>query len=178
MRARPPGPVELDLVRGIPFRVKVVDRATGKPIQGALNYFPVSPNDPFERGIMGYAAGGPAAGAFYEAVPDGHTGEYYGAVLPGPGILCFTRADGKGGPKRGDVEPTMLYPDGKDAVTLIRDPASRTSLSAPVPAANDPKLRFAFLGLWQYDAIIALSPGKDAHEIVQEIPLESAGGER
>ena len=110
VEGKAPGPVELDLVRGIPFRVRVVDRATGKPIQGALNYFPVSPNDPFERGIMGYAAGGPTAGAFYESVPDGHTGEYYGAVLPGPGILCFTRADGKGGPKRGDVEPMMLLP--------------------------------------------------------------------
>ena len=99
------GPIELGLTRGIPFRVRVIDKTTSKPIPGSLNYFPVSPNDPFDRGVMGYAAGGPSLGAFYEAVPDGHTGEYYGAVMSGPGILCFTRSDGKGRTKRGDIEP-------------------------------------------------------------------------
>ena len=169
------GPVELQLARGIPFRVKILDAATSKPIPGSLSYFPVSPNDPFERGIMGYAAGGPSSGAFYEAVPDGHTGEYYGAVLHGPGILCFTRADGKGRAKRGDTEPEMFYPDGKQAVRLIRDGANKTSPSVLVPASIDPKLHFAIMGLWQYDAVIAVSPGPGASEFVHEIRLDPAG---
>jgi hypothetical protein len=171
-----PGLLELELTRGIPFRVRVLDAATNKPIPGSLDYFPVDPNDPFERGIMGYAAGGPSAGAFYEALPDGHTGEYYGALLSGPGILCFTRADGKGRGKRGDTEPQMLYPDGKNAVTLLRDPANKISLSAPVPVSMDSKRRSAFIGLWQYDAVIVVSPRAGTKELEHVIRLEQGGG--
>jgi beta-lactamase regulating signal transducer with metallopeptidase domain len=169
------GPIELELTRGIPFRIRVVDESTNKPIPGALNYFPVSPNDPFESGVMGYAAGGPSAGAFYEAVPDGHTGEYYGAVLAGPGILCFTRSDGKGRVKRGDSEPAMFYPDGKEGVSMIRDPTNKTSLSALVPVSMDPKLHYALLGLWQYDAVVAVNPRPGTREVAHEIRLEPGG---
>jgi hypothetical protein len=169
------GPIELELTRGIPFRIRVVDESTDKPILGALNYFPVSPNDPFESGVMGYAAGGPSAGAFYEAVPDGHTGEYYGAVLRGPGILCFTRADGKGRVKRGDSQPAMFYPDGKEGVNMIRDPTNKTSLSALVPVSMDPKLHYALLGLWQYDAVVVVNPRPNAREVAHEIRLDPGG---
>jgi hypothetical protein len=72
----------------------------------------------------------------------------------------------------------MLYPYGKDAVTLIRDPAAKISLSAAVPAANDSKLRFALIGLWQYDAVIAVNPRRDTRELAYEFGLEPAGGSK
>lgn len=170
-----PGPVELELTLGVPFRVKVLDAATNRPISGALSYFPVTPNDPFERGVNGYTAGGPSLGAYYEALPDGRSGEYYGAVLAGPGVLCFTRDDGKGQPKRGGSKPEMFYPDGENAVKLVVNPADKTALSAPVPAGADSKIRFTSLDLRQYDAVIAINPRPGASEVMYEIRLDPAG---
>jgi hypothetical protein len=164
-----PGLVEIGLVRGIPFRIKVVDPATRKSIPGTLSYFPVSPNNPFRRGVMGYSAGGRSLGAFYEAVPDGHTGEFYGAVLPGPGVLCFRRADGKGRPKRGNLEPLMLFPDGKGAITLARDTSGKTIPSALVVIGDDPKPLYGLLDLRQYDAVIAISPEEGTEQITHEV---------
>ena len=47
---------DVEVVRGIPFRVRVLDRETGKPLKGYLSYFPIHPNNPFERGVMGSVA--------------------------------------------------------------------------------------------------------------------------
>ncbi|MGC8639913.1 MAG: hypothetical protein ACP5XB_08575 [Isosphaeraceae bacterium] len=96
-------------------------------------------------------------------------------TLAAPGILCFTRSDGKGREKRGDTEREMFYPDGKEAVKLVRDAANKISLSALVPASTDPQFRFAFLGLWQYDAVIAVSPRPETNEVVHEIRINPAG---
>jgi hypothetical protein len=64
-----PMTADVEFIRGIPFRVRVVDIETGKPLKGSLSYFPISPNNPFERGVMGYVAsaskGSSVCGAFY-----------------------------------------------------------------------------------------------------------------
>ena len=39
---------DVEVVRGISFRVRVLDRETGKPLKGSLVYFPINPNNPFE----------------------------------------------------------------------------------------------------------------------------------
>jgi hypothetical protein len=49
---------DLELVRGIPFRGKVIDRATGKVVDAQVNYYPLYPN-PNVREAPGY---GPANG--------------------------------------------------------------------------------------------------------------------
>ena len=83
---RPSLTADIEFVRGIPFRVRVLDAETGKPLGGALSYFPISPNNPFPRGVTGYVAsasdGGSVCGAFYEADPN-KEGQFLGAVLPG-----------------------------------------------------------------------------------------------
>ena len=90
-KGEPPPPADVELVRGIPFRVRILDVATGKPIRGGISYFPLYPNNPIARGVLGYTAGGGwVAGAFYETSLNGE-GEYRGAVLPGKGVLCFQR---------------------------------------------------------------------------------------
>jgi hypothetical protein len=60
--------------------------------------------------VIGYGAGEEAViGAFYEAGPDS-AGLYRGAVLPGPGILCFNRSDSKGPAKEARSQPALFFP--------------------------------------------------------------------
>jgi protocatechuate 3,4-dioxygenase beta subunit len=88
------GPITADVecIRGIPFRLELTDKATGKPVVAEVTYSPVYPNvwtkkvTAFEpvNGIGDYA------GAFREA-----DGTYSGGVLPGPGAI-FVRIAGHG----------------------------------------------------------------------------------
>ena len=68
-----PVTADVEVVRGIPFRVRVLDRDTGEPLKGALVYYPIKPNSPFERGVMGYTAlvgkGGTAVGGILYFFP-------------------------------------------------------------------------------------------------------------
>ena len=84
-------PIEtiVDCVAGIPMRLKLIDKETGKPVTGAdVAYFPVYPN-PHAREVPGYA---PVRG--YGAFNSGiwqSDGTYLLGVLPGPGGV-FVRA--------------------------------------------------------------------------------------
>ncbi len=104
---------DVEVVRGIPFRVRVLDRETGKPLKGNLSYFPIHPNNPFERGVMGYVGtaskGSSVCGAFYEASPDDQ-GQFHGAVLSGPGLLGFSHPYKPGDESRADRKPIGLLP--------------------------------------------------------------------
>ena len=106
---------DVEVVRGIPFRVRVLDRETGKPLKGYLSYFPIHPNNPFERGVMGYVAtaskGGSVCAAFYEAGPNDE-GQFLGAVLSGPGFLGFSHPYKPGDESRADRKPVVSFPDG------------------------------------------------------------------
>ena len=81
------GPLHADMVlaRGIPFRVRPVDAATGLPVTADVSYYPIYPN-PHYSGSTGYgaAAMGPLSRA--RANPDG---SYSGVALPGPGAICI-----------------------------------------------------------------------------------------
>ena len=86
------GPIEADVecVRGVPFRLKLTDKATGKPVAAEVSYSPVYPNK-WTRDVTGYEPVngiGAYASAFRE--PDG---TYSGGVLPGPGAI-FVRLAG------------------------------------------------------------------------------------
>lgn len=170
------GPVTADLefVRGIPFRVRVLDRQTGKPLQGSLSYFPISPNNPFERGVMGYVAtaseGGMACGAFYEASADDR-GQFHGGVLPGPGFLGFSHPFKPGDEFRADRKPVVSFPDGKRNIKLT--PADPGGPLGFVPILANP-LRWTGLPLGQFDAVIAIDPREDAEVVTYEIRIPPA----
>ena len=167
------GPVTADVefVRGIPFRVRVLDQETGKPLKGSLSYFPISPNNPFERGVMGYVAtaskGGSACGAFYEAGPDDQ-GQYHGGVLPGPGFLGFSHPFRPGDEFRADRKPVVSFPDGKQNVKLT--PADPGGPLGFVPIRSNP-LVWTGLPLGQYDAVIAIDPREGAEVVTYEIRI-------
>jgi beta-lactamase regulating signal transducer with metallopeptidase domain len=166
-----PLPADVEFVRGIPFRVRVLDRETGKPLKGMLSYFPINPNNPFERGVMGYVAtaakGGAACGAFYEAVPDDE-GQFLGAVLPGPGVLGFSHPFKPGDEFRADRNPVVSFPDGMKNVKLT--PNDHGGPLGFVPISSDP-LRWTGLPLGQFDAVIAIDPREGAEVVTYEIRI-------
>jgi beta-lactamase regulating signal transducer with metallopeptidase domain len=169
------GPVtaDVELARGIPFRVRVLDRETGNPLRGTLSYFPISPNNPFERGVMGYVAaaskGGSACGAFYEAGPDDR-GQFHGAVLSGPGFLGFSHPYRPGDESRANRKPVVSFPDGKQNINLT--PADPGGPIAFVPISSA-QLRWTGLPLGQYDAVIAIDPREGAEVVTYEIRIAS-----
>ncbi|HEY2159002.1 MAG TPA: hypothetical protein VGH33_25455, partial [Isosphaeraceae bacterium] len=88
------GPVATDVecIRGIPFRLKLTDKATGKPVVAEVTYSPVYPNK-WTQKVTGFEpvnGVGAYASAFSEA-----DGTYSGGVLPGPGAI-FVRIAGHG----------------------------------------------------------------------------------
>ena len=75
---------DIDCVRGIPFRLRLVDEETGKPVAASVNYQLLHPN-PASRDVPGYdPIGGFGAIGFAHRDADG---TYVGAVLPGPGAI-------------------------------------------------------------------------------------------
>jgi len=165
---------DVELVRGIPFRVRVLDQQTGKPLKGNLSYFPISPNNPFERGVMGYVAtvgrSGSVCGAFYEAAPDDQ-GQFLGAVLAGPGFLGFSHSYRPGDESRADRKPVLSFPDGRKNIKL--DPNDHGGPFAFVPISAEP-IRWTGLPLGQYDAVIAIDPREGAEVVTYEIRIAPA----
>ena len=162
---------DVEVVRGIPFRVRVLDRETGKPLKGYLSYFPIHPNNPFERGVMGSVAtaskGGSVCAAFYEAGPNDE-GQFLGAVLPGPGYLGFSFPFKPGDESRSDLKPVVSFPDGRQNIKLI--PANPGGPFANVPVRAEP-LGWATLPLGQYDAVILIDPHESAEVVTYEIRI-------
>ncbi len=111
------GPITADVecVRGIPFRLKLTDKATGKPVAGEVSYSPVYPNK-WTREVLGFEpinGVGTYGRAFRE--PDG---TYSGGVLPGPGAI-FVRMAGKRY-RPASVDPHEFF-TGKPGGTLETD---------------------------------------------------------
>ncbi len=169
-KGEPPPPADVELVRGIPFRVRILDVATGKPIRGGISYFPLYPNNPIARGVLGYTAGGGwVAGAFYETSLNGE-GEYRGAVLPGKGVLCFQPAGGKWEWKKGERELALFSPDGPDVIKVegVNGPGPFVH-GNPMSRSNPPA--WGGLGLIHYPAVIAINPKEETKEIDYEFKI-------
>jgi hypothetical protein len=168
-----PFTADLEVTRGIPFRVRVLDEKTGKPLKGSLVYYPINPNNPFERGVQGYVSGTSfALGAFYEARADDE-GQFHGAVLSGPGFLGFSHPYRPGDEFRADRKPPVSYPDGKQNVKL-----HPTDLGGPlgfVPIASNP-LNWTGMPLGQFDAVIAIDPREGAEVVTYEIRIPADKG--
>jgi beta-lactamase regulating signal transducer with metallopeptidase domain len=175
--------LDLEYARGIPYRVRVIDQGTGKPLldpatskplQGHISYFPIRPTDPYKRGAFGYSQiqdNGAVAGAFHEAYNVDENGVYRGAVLPGPGVLCFSSPAVVKRKVVTDHEPRFFYPDGKDAVRidLYQNPKSWT-IMVPIRGVTNS----LGIALNMYTAVIAINPKEDAKEVSYEIKLDQA----
>ena len=87
--------VDVDCVPGIPLRLKLTDKETGKTPRGVeVSYWPLYPNS-HVREVPGYAPVR-ASGAYNEgALQD--DGTYLLGVLPGPGAVIVRAAEGSTG---------------------------------------------------------------------------------
>jgi beta-lactamase regulating signal transducer with metallopeptidase domain len=161
---------DLDLFRGIPFRIAVLDATDGKPIRGRLMYFPVYPNDPHRWGSPGYVpAPGTISGALYDTVRD-RDGWYRGAVLPGPGVLCFEAAEGEWTWKKGERETAMFFPDGLGAAEVERSVGGEPFVAIPAPGEGVRGRAMLMLG--SFPAVVAINPKEATRAIVHEIRIK------
>jgi hypothetical protein len=145
------GPIQVDLqlVRGIPFRGKVTDQATGKPVRAVVSYFPIYPNANASA-VPGYGAGG-AIGA-YSSDTTGNDGSFTCVVLPGPGAVTV-RADGNKY-RPACVDPVAFF-HGDPNATLYAY-GNREVLSVTVKGNQ------GMTGMYQeqYQAIVLINPAK------------------
>lgn len=100
--------VEIGLARGIPFRLRLTDGATGGPVRGArVVYRPLHPN-PFVAEALPPDASGPRSQA-----TEGPDGVYRGVALPGPGAIGVENYVDHYGPT--SVDPVAFFLPGKSA---------------------------------------------------------------
>jgi len=105
-------PIQTDVecVPGIPMRLKLIDKDTGKPVTGAdVHYQPVYSNS-HVREVPGYAPV-QSFGAYNSGIAQSD-GTYLLGVLPGPGAVFVRTAMGKYRPAC--VDPNAFFMAGKD----------------------------------------------------------------
>ncbi len=98
------GPIKADVecIRGISYRLKLTDKATGKPVVAEVTYSPVYPNA-WTQKVTGFEPVN-GIGAYASAHREAD-GTYTGGVLPGPGAI-FVRIAGH------DYQPACVDPHG------------------------------------------------------------------
>jgi RNA polymerase sigma factor (sigma-70 family) len=156
-------PIEanVDCVPGIPMRLKLIDKETGKPVTGAdVAYFPVYPN-PHAREVSGYAPVR-GIGAFNSGIWQSD-GTYVLGVLPGPGGVFVRTAETLYRPACVDpgaffkTEAKQIQPGlGGDATiifTVHGDGVAATTQS-------------------QFSAIVLVNPAEDSVPLTAEAVLE------
>lgn len=100
--------VVFDCVRGIPFRLKLVDEA-GKPVEGTVEYHPVAPNPQVDALLSSLQRGNWPVMSRAARRADG---SYEGFVLPGPGAVLVEMPDRR--PWRPAlVDPKAFFRPGK-----------------------------------------------------------------
>jgi hypothetical protein len=178
---------DIEMVRGLTVRGKVVDQATGKPIAGArLEYVPVYPNQHINKKIAG--SWSPRSEATTAA-----DGSYTLTVLPGQGLIGVT------GPKPAaylpavvtlweirnafktaflqlslDGVPTMSY------VKLSRDMQGLARVSRPLvlgSAIGDNAMGRPIESN-RYHGVVLIDPGPKDRALVKNVVLQRAGNRR
>ncbi len=99
---------DLKLSTGIPFRIRLTDRARGGPVRHAkLVYRPLHPNPHVDQALIhgGSALCCPAA--------EGPDGSYTGVMLPGPGAICVESFADYYGPA--SIDPVAFFAPGTRA---------------------------------------------------------------
>ena len=81
--------LDLELERGIEISGRLTDRATGKPVQGNIHYFPL-PDNPHRKDFV--TLDGPHAYSYVWG-KTGQDGSFTVLAIPGPGVLVASAAE-------------------------------------------------------------------------------------
>ncbi len=153
---------DVECVPGIPMRLKLIDKETGKTPKGVeVSYWPIYPN-PRVREVPGYAPVR-ASGAYNEGVRQ-DDGTYLLGVLPGPGAVVVRTAQGKYRPAC--VDPLAFFKvDGKKPGRRMTYGDRNTLFFASGEGVGGlPQSQFA--------AIVLVNPPDDSGPIAAEAVLE------
>ena len=158
------GPLRADVecVPGIPMRLKLIDKETGRPAAGAeVAYWPLNPN-PHVREVPGYAPVN-GSGPYNQGIRQ-DDGSYLLGVLPGPGAVVVRTAQGRHRPAC--VDPGAFFKD------------QETKPGSGMVYGDRNTLYFAAGEGWggmpqeQFSAIVLVNPPEDSAPITAEAVLE------
>jgi RNA polymerase sigma factor (sigma-70 family) len=149
---------DIECVRGIPYRLKLIDKQTGMPVRKAnVVYEPIYPN-PHTREVRGF---GPINGVGpYNTAHEESDGTYISAVLPGPGALCV-RLRNAHSYMPACVDPAAFFKDVPNATLDGKAYGDRTLLFMAIDGDG-----MSALPQEQFTAIILVNPP------VESKPLE------
>ena len=161
-------PIEanVDCQAGIPLRLKLIDKGTGKPVKGAdVFYEPVFPN-PHAREVPGYT---PVRGSGpYNSGVLQEDGSYALGVLPGPGGVFVRTANGRYRPAC--VDPKKFF--------KVKEAPDQKRQGLPLYGDTD-TINTAVGEGWggmpqsQFSAIVLVDPAENSGPISAEAILES-----
>jgi RNA polymerase sigma factor (sigma-70 family) len=155
---------DVDCVAGIPFRFKLIDKETGKPIKGADVYYnPIYPN-PHSREVAGYSPV-QAHGPYNSGLPQ-EDGSYLLGVLPGPGGV-FVRTTG-GKYRQAVVDPKAFFKVPSSQTDSLRDPRFGDMDTINTASGEG----WAGTPQSQFSAIVLVNPAEDSGPLAAESVLE------
>jgi RNA polymerase sigma factor (sigma-70 family) len=146
--------IEIKVRRGLPVRVKLIDKATGKPEVGDVTCFPVFPNKDVPATLASHHL------RLYRQ----GDGTYLGPALPGPCAIAVRRSDRRYVPAKANQKaffklqrmPNHDYGGSEDDLWL-----ASTRRFAPIP-----------LPIRQFQAVKFINPSKDTKEVSVTLELD------
>jgi RNA polymerase sigma factor (sigma-70 family) len=154
---------DVDCVPGIPMRLKLTDKQTGRPPRGAeAAYWPIHPNS-HVREVPGYAPVG-GSGPYNEAVLQ-DDGTYLLGVLPGPGAVVVRTAEKS-------YRPACVDPETFFDVQAKRKPGEGMIYGDRINLSMATGDGWVGMPQSQFSAIVLLNPPDDSGPIVGEAVLE------
>jgi hypothetical protein len=151
-------PGDIDLVQGIPCRGRLTDKATGRPIAGALvEYHALFPN-----GAIGQLGGLP--GRSLAEATTAADGTFSLAVLPGPGVLAFLARRARNAYQEAVV-------NRKELADLFGDQQDHGN-ERVLRLSAGPNIMSAGLLVFNYHAVALIKPAEDAKTFRQNATLQ------
>ena len=153
---------DVECVPGIPMRLKLIDKETGKPPKGVeVSYWPIYPNS-HVREVPGYAPvhGG---GAYNEGILQ-DDGTYLLGVLPGPGAVTVRTAQIKYRPACVDPKAFFKVEGQKPAQGMAYGDRNNLSFASGEGVGGLPQSQFC--------AIVLVNPPDASGPIAAEAVLE------
>jgi hypothetical protein len=153
---------DVDCVPGIPLRLKLIDKETGKPPVGAeVAYWPIYPN-PHVREVPGYAPVR-GSGPYNQGVLQSD-GTYLLGVLPGPGAVVVRTAEGRYRPACVDPEVFFGVERKKTGEGMAYGDRNSLYIASGEGTGGLPQSQFS--------AIVLVNPPDDSGPLAAEAVLE------
>jgi protocatechuate 3,4-dioxygenase beta subunit len=157
-----PLPADVECVPGIPMRLKLIDRETGRAPKGVeVAYWPLNPN-PRVREVPGYAPVR-ASGAYNEGVRQ-DDGAYLLGVLPGPGAVVVRTAGNRYRPACVDTKAFFKVKETKPGEGMVYGDRDSLFIAVGEGVGGMPQSQFC--------AIVLVNPADDSGPVTAEAVLE------